>query len=68
MRRPLDARTQQHISVEALTQHPLAGKLRAEPIEGGAVTVDDRDFMAYPGQSVGHRSPDPAAPHHNHPH
>ncbi len=34
MRRPLDA-TQQHIFGEALTQHPLAGKLQAEPIEGG---------------------------------
>ena len=64
----LDARPQQHVAVESHAQHAFAGELGAEPVERRAVTVDDGDIVADPGQAVGQRCADPAASHHHYSH
>ena len=48
----LDARPQQHVTVEAHAEHALAGELGRQSVKRGAVAVDDGHFMADPGQPV----------------
>ena len=64
----LDARPQQHVAVEPHPQDPLAGELGGKPVKRGAVTVDDGDVMADPGQAVRQRRAHPAASHHHYTH
>ena len=66
--RALDAGPQQHVPVEAHPEHALTGEFGGQAVKGGAVAVDNGDFVADSGQAISQRRAYPAASHHDYTH
>src|SRR5207302_5113427 len=59
--RRLDARLAEHVLIDSVPKHHLAGKIAAQPVEGAPVVVNHGDLVAGLGEGQGRHGADAAA-------